>query len=157
MPRCQRTAVPADLRGDWTATLAEAGFDRSGPAAWLAEGLLLYLTAGETGRLLTGVSELSAPGSRLSFEHDPPAAAALTSQARAMPALRPYASWWKGGLGDDAARWLARRGWLSRYHELAARAASYRRPVSGAARGGFLTAERRDPGSMSPQVNRCHG
>jgi methyltransferase (TIGR00027 family) len=62
VPRCERTTVPADLRADWTAALAEAGFDRSGPAAWLAEGLLIYLTAAEARRLLTGVGELSAPG-----------------------------------------------------------------------------------------------
>ncbi len=34
VPSCERTTVPADLRGDWTAALAEAGFDRTGPAAW---------------------------------------------------------------------------------------------------------------------------
>jgi hypothetical protein len=41
VPRCERIKVPADLCTDWTAALAEAGFDRSTPAAWLAEGLLI--------------------------------------------------------------------------------------------------------------------
>jgi O-methyltransferase involved in polyketide biosynthesis len=42
---------------------------------WLAEGVLLYLTAGEARRLLAGITGLSAPGSRLAFEHSPGAAA----------------------------------------------------------------------------------
>src|SRR5262249_46030939 len=50
--RCARTTVPADLRADWTTALARAGFDRTGPAAWLAEGLLIYLSAAEAARLL---------------------------------------------------------------------------------------------------------
>jgi methyltransferase (TIGR00027 family) len=145
VPRCERVVVPADLREDWTAALTGAGFDRARPAAWLAEGLLLYLTAGEASRLLTAVSELSAPGSQLAFEHDPEAPAALAGQARQMPALQPYASLWKGGLGGDAPRWLAGHGWQPQSHDLAAVAASYGRPVPGPARGGFLTAVRPSP------------
>jgi methyltransferase (TIGR00027 family) len=144
VPRCQRTTVPADLREAWTANLAEAGFNATSPAAWMAEGLLLYLTADEAGQLLTGVSALSAPGSRLSFEHSPTAAAALTAQARQMPAMQQYAKLWKGGLGD-APGWLISHGWQPQYHELAPLAASYRRPVPGSARGGFLTAVRQNP------------
>jgi O-methyltransferase involved in polyketide biosynthesis len=138
-------AAAADLREDWAAALTGAGFDRARPAAWLAEGLLLYLTAQQAGRLLTGVSELSAPGSRLAFEHDPEAAAALAGQARQTPALRPYASLWKGGLGGDASRWLAGHGGQPRSHDLAAVAACYGRPVPGPARGSFLTAVRPGP------------
>jgi O-methyltransferase involved in polyketide biosynthesis len=94
-------------------------------------GLLVYLTAGEAGRLLTGVSELSAPGSQLSFEHDPAATATLAGQARQMPALRPYASLWKGGLGADAPQSLAAHGWQPQGHDLAAVAAACGRPVPG--------------------------
>jgi methyltransferase (TIGR00027 family) len=59
--RCERTTVPADLREDWTTALTGAGFNTTRRAAWLAKGLLLYLTADEASQLLTGVSELSAP------------------------------------------------------------------------------------------------
>jgi len=142
VPRCERITVPADLREDWTATLAGAAFDRAAPAAWLAEGLLLYLTAGEARRLLTCVSELSAPGSQLSFEHSPKAGATLTAQARQMPAMQQYTSLWKGGLGDDAPGWLTSHGWQPQFHELAALAASCQRPAPDSARGGFLTAVR---------------
>jgi methyltransferase (TIGR00027 family) len=145
VPRCERVVVPADLREDWTGALAGAGFDRAGPAAWLAEGLLLYLTAEQASRLLTEVSELSAPGSRLSFEHDPEAAATLAGQARQMPALRRYASLWRGGLGGDAPGWLAGRGWQPQVRDLAAVAAAYGRPVPDPSRGGFLTAGRPGP------------
>src|SRR5258708_6411040 len=129
VPRCERTTVRADLREDWTTALTGAGFKVTRPAAWLAEGLLLYLTADEARQLLTGVSELSAPGSQLSFEHSPMAAAALTAQARQIPAMQQYASLWKGGLGDDAPRWLASHGWQPQQHELAALASIYRPPL----------------------------
>jgi O-methyltransferase involved in polyketide biosynthesis len=53
------------LSGNWTGELVAAGFDPAAPTAWLAEGLMLYLTAGEAQqRLLTAVSGLSTPGSR---------------------------------------------------------------------------------------------
>ena len=71
--------------------------------------------------------------------------AALAGQARQMPALQPYASLWKGGLGGDAPRWLAGHGWQPQSHDLAAVAAAYGRPVPGPARGGFLTAVRPSP------------
>jgi methyltransferase (TIGR00027 family) len=145
VPGCERITVPADLRADWTAELTKAGFSATRPTAWLAEGLLLYLTADEAGQLLTDVSELSAPGSQLSFEHSPMAGATLTATARQMPTMQQYTTLWKGGLGDDAPGWLASRGWRPRLHELADLAAFYRRPVHDQARGGFLTALRRSP------------
>lgn len=142
VPCCQRIAVPADLRADWPAALAGAGLDRARPTAWLAEGLLIYLTADDAGRLLTSVTGLSAPGSQLSFEHSPEGTAALLDRTRQTPSLHRYAGLWKGGLGTDAPRWLASHGWRPSLHELAALATDYGRPVPGQARGGFLTAVR---------------
>jgi methyltransferase (TIGR00027 family) len=140
--RCARITVPGDLRADWAAALAEAGFDPARPAAWLAEGLLIYLTAAEAERMLTDVTELSAPGSQIAFEQSPMAAAALTGQASQMPAMQQYTRLWKGGLGDDAPRWLTSHGWQPEYHDLAALAEAYQRPLPGQARGGYLTAVR---------------
>jgi methyltransferase (TIGR00027 family) len=34
VPRCARATVPADLRGDWTAALATAGFDHAQRRGW---------------------------------------------------------------------------------------------------------------------------
>jgi hypothetical protein len=65
----------------------------------------------------------------------------VTARARQLPTMRPYTSLWKGGL-DDAPGWLSEHGWRPRFHGLAALGRSYRRPVPGRARGGFLTAVR---------------
>ncbi len=55
-PRCERTVVPIDLRKDWTDSLSKAGLSSSEPTVWLAEGLLIYLTARESADLLTRVA-----------------------------------------------------------------------------------------------------
>lgn len=67
-PVAVRHEVPVDLRQDWPAALKEQGFDPSAPTAWLAEGLLMYLPADAQDRLFELVTELSAPGSRVSAE-----------------------------------------------------------------------------------------
>jgi methyltransferase (TIGR00027 family) len=144
VPRCERITVPADLRSGWREALIQAGFDRGAPAAWLAEGVLLYLAADEASRLLTGVGDLAVPGSLLAFDHAAQDAGSLVSQARALPAMRPYTGLWKGGLGGDAGRWLEGRGWRPQFHGTAAIASRYRRTIPAMAGGGFLTAVRLD-------------
>lgn len=61
--------IPIDLREDWAAALAEAGFDTTQPTAWLAEGLLPYLPSGAQQGLLRTVHEFSAPDSRIAIEN----------------------------------------------------------------------------------------
>jgi methyltransferase (TIGR00027 family) len=141
VPRCERVTVPADLREDWAAGLTAAGFAPAEPATWLAEGLAIYLTAGEAERLFGMVGDLSVPGGQLAFEHDPAGLDTMTATARQIPAMRRYTSLWKGGLGDPP-RWLAGHGWRPEFHGLAALGRSYRRPVPDSARSGFLTAVR---------------
>lgn len=150
VPRGERTVVRADLRADWPAELLGAGFDPAVPAAWLAEGLLVYLTPDEAGRLVTSVGGLSAPGSRLSFEHSPVAESPLLSRARRTPGMEAYAALWKGGLGEDAPDRLTRLGWRPRFHDVAALAASYGRPTARGTVSGFLTAVRSRPGPETP-------
>src|ERR1700761_473831 len=70
-PTTDRRTVAIDLRNDWPAALAEAGFDRSQPTAWIAEGLLGYLPPEAQDRLLDNISALSADGSRLATEAIP--------------------------------------------------------------------------------------
>jgi methyltransferase (TIGR00027 family) len=60
--------VPVDLRDDWPAALSAAGFDRSQPTAWLAEGLLPYLPAEAQDRLFEMLTELSVPRSQVAVE-----------------------------------------------------------------------------------------
>jgi methyltransferase (TIGR00027 family) len=131
-PGCERAVVPVDLRDDWPGELVAAGFDPTAHTAWLTEGLLIYLTAGEATRLLAGISALSAPDSRLSAEHGP----GLSLPTR--PAL------WKGGLGAGTAGWLGEHRWQIRLHERARLAAAYGRPPAAPepSSGGFLTAVR---------------
>lgn len=68
LPRAERHEVPVDLRQDWPAALKQHGFDPAQPTAWLAEGLLMYLPAEAQDRLFELITELSAPGSRVSAE-----------------------------------------------------------------------------------------
>ncbi|HEY2448538.1 MAG TPA: class I SAM-dependent methyltransferase [Mycobacterium sp.] len=67
-PKATRRTVPIDLREDWPAALAGAGFDRAQPTAWLAEGLLPYLPAEAQDRLFEMLTELSVPGSQVAVE-----------------------------------------------------------------------------------------
>lgn len=67
-PAAERREVAVDLRQDWPAALAAAGFDAGQPTAWLAEGLLMYLPAEAQDRLFEQITALSAPGSRISAE-----------------------------------------------------------------------------------------
>jgi methyltransferase (TIGR00027 family) len=63
-----RRPVPVDLRDDWPAALTVAGFDRTQPTAWLAEGLLPYLPSDAQDRLFEMFTALSAPGSQVAVE-----------------------------------------------------------------------------------------
>jgi methyltransferase (TIGR00027 family) len=67
-PTASRRPVPIDLRDDWPAALTGAGFDRTQPTAWLAEGLLPYLPSDAQDRLFEMVTALSAPGSEVAVE-----------------------------------------------------------------------------------------
>ncbi|CPR11630.1 methyltransferase, putative, family protein [Mycobacterium bohemicum DSM 44277] len=67
-----RCAIGVDLRRDWPAALLRSGFDRAAPTAWVAEQLLVgHLPADAQHRLLTGVTRLSAAGSRFAADHMP--------------------------------------------------------------------------------------
>lgn len=67
-PVAEVREVPIDLRQDWPAALTAAGFDSTRRCAWLAEGLLMYLPAEAQDLLFERITELSAPGSRVSAE-----------------------------------------------------------------------------------------
>lgn len=68
VPTATRRPVPVDLRDDWPAALTAAGFDRTQPTAWLAEGLLPYLPSDAQDRLFETFTSLSAPGSQVAIE-----------------------------------------------------------------------------------------
>lgn len=154
-PAGRRVPVPVDLRQDWGSPLAAAGFDPSAPSAWLVEGLLSYLSPGDNDRLLTGISDNSAAGSRLSIEYlhvDAVAlmAAAVTGEFGA----EMKAMWHGGGVAEPAQTWLDRHGWDAEVFDTYERAAAYHRELpplgdspmdrfSDAARSGLVIARRR--------------
>ncbi|MCV7441623.1 SAM-dependent methyltransferase [Mycobacterium paraense] len=70
-PTAERRTVAIDLRDDWAAALQQTGFDPQAPAAWSAEGLLVYLPDEAQDALFDNITALSAPGSRLAFEFVP--------------------------------------------------------------------------------------
>ncbi len=142
VPRCDRTVVAADLREDWPELVLAAGLDASLPTAWLVEGLLVYLTAGEVARLLSAVATLSGPRSRLCLEHGGIAPAAIDSSVWSVPVVRAIASLWRGGMGEATPGWLAGNGWAVQTHALDAVGESYQRPAPVATIGGFVTATR---------------
>jgi methyltransferase (TIGR00027 family) len=123
-PTADRRAVAVDLRNDWPAALIEAGFDKSQPTAWIAEGLLGYLPPEAQDRLLDNISALSADGSRLATEAIPDMSEVGHDQAREM--MRKATEKWRahgfdlefselGYEGDrnDVAAYLDTLGWQS--------------------------------------------
>ncbi|MBW0019878.1 MAG: class I SAM-dependent methyltransferase [Mycobacterium sp.] len=70
-PTAERRTVAVDLRDDWASALQAAGFDTQAPAAWSAEGLLVYLPGDAQDALFDNITALSAPGSWLGFEFVP--------------------------------------------------------------------------------------
>ncbi len=123
-PTTDRGTVAIDLRNDWPAALVEAGFDRSRPTAWIAEGLLGYLPPEAQDRLLDNISALSADGSRLATEAIPDMSDVDHEQAREL--MRKATDKWRahgfdlefselGYEGDrnDVADYLDTLGWRS--------------------------------------------
>jgi methyltransferase (TIGR00027 family) len=104
VPRCERITVPGDLRDDWPAALRAAGLRPDQPTAWVAEGLLVYLSPDDVDELLDRVTSLSAPGSRLGLTFRSRAPADQSSPA---VALRRSAA------PDDPVGWLAGHGWAA--------------------------------------------
>ncbi|WP_410596331.1 SAM-dependent methyltransferase [Amycolatopsis sp. lyj-23] len=143
-PSGDRVVVPVDLREDWATALRERGFDPAAPTAWLAEGLLIYLTPEEAEGLLTTVGDLSAPGSRIAFEHRADSSpGSMIARAKAAAGGKHVTSLWRGELGGRAPEWLAAHGWEPSTVTRAELATAYGRPSDDdATAGGFVAAVR---------------
>ena len=116
--------VPIDLRNEkWPNALGAGGFDTSRPTAWLAEGLLPYLSSEDHDRLFTVVTSLSAPGSWLAAEVYPDAEVSFGAtrmgkwrdgakdMSDTIGVSMDVASFIKDDDATDTASWLSRRGW----------------------------------------------
>jgi methyltransferase (TIGR00027 family) len=96
-PTATHRAVPVDLRDDWPSVLCGYGFDPTEPAAFSAEGLLMYLPPDAQDRLFDNITALSAAGSRIATEfHGGDFAATLAERARDLTA-----SWQEDGFDLD--------------------------------------------------------
>jgi methyltransferase (TIGR00027 family) len=119
LPAASRRPVPVDLRDDWPAALTAAGFDRTQPTAWLAEGLLPYLPSDAQDRLFEMFTALSAPGSQVAVE-----AFGMNSRSNSQRWLRMrerlgldvnvQALTYHEPDRTDAVQWLADHGWQVR-------------------------------------------
>lgn len=124
-PAPGRHPVAVDLRHDWATALRAAGFHDGRPTAWLMEGVLYSLDASAADRILGTLSELSAPGSVLAFDHFQVGPTLRAATDRINPVLTRL---WQTGPTDPAA-WLTRHGWQPDVRELADVAAAFERPV----------------------------
>lgn len=123
-PQAELRTVAVDLRNDWPKALAEAGFDKSQPTAWIAEGLFGYLPPEAQDRLLDNITALSADGSRLACEAIPDMSEVDTEKAHEMMS-RATAKWREHGFDlefgelsyrgerNDVAVYLDDLGWRS--------------------------------------------
>ncbi|MGV0624405.1 SAM-dependent methyltransferase [Mycolicibacter minnesotensis] len=120
-PSANRRAVGVDLLGDWPTALRRVGFDTGAPTVWVVEGLLVWFVPWDAqNRLLDGITELSAPGSRLAADY-----AAPPSRPQAQHHESLVERWGRRGLsltgpgplytGDrtEVVRHLAESGWVT--------------------------------------------
>jgi methyltransferase (TIGR00027 family) len=155
-PTCRRVALPLDLREDWPGVLVAAGFQPGEPTAWLAEGIVIYLSEPERDRLLDSVGGLSAPGSRLALEQRgvPDQVGPIPEQAKRLgeTVVERFGVKTSDERPDpsmvDPGGWLFRRGWRATVTSAAEVFVRYGRTVpealvTGAVRLWLATAERR--------------
>jgi methyltransferase (TIGR00027 family) len=68
-PTCERIAITADMATeDWAKKLLDAGFDRSSPTVWVAEGVLYYIPKNGLLELIKRVDDLSLSQSHFVFD-----------------------------------------------------------------------------------------
>lgn len=144
---CERSIVPADLRGDWSAPLVEAGFADTVPTRWVDAGVLAYLPRDQARQVAATIGALSALGSQFGFGHIPLDAMAdrirpVPGADRVMPGMTDGSVQRERGLGPDAPQWLERQGWRTHFRDLAEIADSYGRALPNPSGGGSVIAVR---------------
>jgi methyltransferase (TIGR00027 family) len=135
-PSCERIAVPADLAEDWGGALCDAGLDPDARVAWVAEGLLAYLSPEASDSLVVRAGTLSPPGSRLGLTLASSRRLEAWREAHPEGTSGPgdYVALWRSANAEQAAEWLAAHRWSAKVFDVAERAAAYGRPLGGATR-----------------------
>jgi methyltransferase (TIGR00027 family) len=123
-PKCERIGLRGDITYDLPYALNSVQFDPGQPTAWVAEGLLMYLTTRQNEELLSNISALSAPGSTLALT--------LLSQDRRTRMEQAGDStvvdMWQSGAPEDPVEWLAGHGWEAETFDAVELIAEYGRP-----------------------------
>jgi methyltransferase (TIGR00027 family) len=130
-PSCRRSWIGADLREDWSADVTRCEFDAAQPAAFIAEGLLPYLTPEEQRRLLANIDAIASADSVLALDRivgDPHAAGRVASISRrsGLDMTQLLASGENNAIGTV----LRDRGWHIRETPVADLAVSYARDLT---------------------------
>jgi methyltransferase (TIGR00027 family) len=128
-PTCRRHGVPVDLAADWGDRLVERGLDTGAPVAWLAEGLLPYLSEMVNDHVLSVAASLSTPGSRMGLTvASPQRLEAWRAAHPEGPAERgDYVALWQSTGPESPRDWLASYGWTATVYEAAERSSAYGR------------------------------
>jgi methyltransferase (TIGR00027 family) len=138
VPRCARTTVEVDLAEDWGPRLEAAGFDPGAPVAWIAEGLLAYLSSEVRDSLISRMADLSIAGSRLGVTLAAPRRLEEWRRRHPDGAVHPgdYVALWQSTAPDEPTEWLAQFGWQAEVFSVAERAEAYGRPLASVDAGG---------------------
>jgi methyltransferase (TIGR00027 family) len=129
-PRCRRSVVAADLEGDWQSPLAERGLNILERVAWLAEGLLIYLSGELVNVTIRRISEASRPGSRFALEHVSLEHLQGLRDAHAREGIFTFADRWQSALNVSPSDWLSSYGWDTTVWDTRERASALNRPIS---------------------------
>jgi methyltransferase (TIGR00027 family) len=137
-PNADRREVAVDLRDDWPQALRDSDFDATEPSAWIAEGLLVYLTAAAQQQLFSGIDALAAPGSYVGVEDAAPlppeafeAAVEGERAARAEGDRRLFFQLTYNEQHAPAQQWFDDHGWVADPTPLADYFREVGRPVPG--------------------------
>jgi methyltransferase (TIGR00027 family) len=115
-PDAERREIAVDLREDWSQALKDNGFDTAKPAAWIVEGLLIYLPATAQHQLFTGIDTLAGPGSHIAVEDGAPMdpddfAAKVEEERNANDDRRLFYQLVYNEQHAPAEEWFGSRGW----------------------------------------------
>ncbi|RRR41356.1 SAM-dependent methyltransferase [Mycolicibacter terrae] len=135
-PKAERREIAVDLREDWPQALRDAGFDATQPSAWIAEGLLMYLSADAQHQLYTGLDDLAASGSHVAVEDGAPLPAevfqaAVEAEVAAGDDSRIFHRLVYNERCAPADQWFGERGWSAVATPLADYLRELGRPVPG--------------------------
>jgi methyltransferase (TIGR00027 family) len=118
-----RKTVAVDLRDDWVGALRDIGFNTEQPTAWIAEGLLGYLPPDAQDRLFDTITTLSFSGSRIGTGYVPDIRDRIAKRGKEISErwrrLGLNVNWADlvyDGERNDAAEYLAARGWQTTVH-----------------------------------------